>query len=157
MPGGRPLKFKSVEEVEAKLDAYFAACDAKTSTYVTKEGERLQVPDPEPYTITGMALALDTDRKTLINYQERDEFFNAIRRAKQRCEHYAEKSLYKPKIATGVIFNLTNNYGWKDAKELHGPDGNPLIPSTIQVTLVAATQPPQEDTQSDAPEDSSPT
>ena len=84
------------------------------------------MPDPIPYTITGLALHLGTNRQTLINYENRDEFFDAINTAKLRCEHFAERSLWQPKIATGVIFNLKNNYGWRDQREVSGPDGEAI-------------------------------
>ena len=99
--GGRPLKFKTPKELEQKIEAYFKKCD------------RLK----EPYTITGLAVELDTSRETLLDYRERDEFSDSITRAKLRFHAYAEKSLWMPKVATGVIFNLKNNYGWKDRSE----------------------------------------
>ena len=103
---GRPLKFKTVEELQAKINAYFKKCDSRKATIVLKNGMKAKVPNPRPYTVTGLAIALGTNRQTLINYQEKDEFFDAIAQAKLKCENYAEESLWMPKIATGVIFNL---------------------------------------------------
>ena len=97
--GGRPLKFQSVKELQEKIDAYFDTC----------------VKDKEPFTITGLALALDTYRKVLCEYEERDKFSNTIKKAKARCEHYAEKKVYSGNPA-GPIFVL-KNYGWKDKQE----------------------------------------
>ena len=129
MPGGRPKKWKSPKQLQALIDAYFEACDNKKSQ-VYKDGEVVEISDPEPYTITGLALALDCDRETLLNYQRTEEFFPTIYKAKLRCQNYAEKSLWKPKIATGIIFNLVNNYGWKNKQETEnthlGPDGGPV-------------------------------
>lgn len=102
MGAGRPLKFKSVKALQEKIDAYFDECDEKH----------------EPYTITGLALALDTTRQGLLNYEDREEFYYTIKRAKLRIEHFVEKSLWAPKIATGVIFNLKNNFGWVDKQEI---------------------------------------
>ena len=129
MAGGRPLKFQSVEELQILIDNYFKKMDE----------------EKRPYTITGLALALDTTRETLLDYQKKDEFseqdFNhnqkfsdTIHKAKLRCENYAEESLWKPKVATGVIFNLTNNYKrWKQKQE-HGftdKDGKDIYPTPI--------------------------
>ncbi len=100
MPAGRPLKFKTPAEMQAKIDAYFDHCDEVG----------------EPYTITGLALALDTYRDVLIDYQNKDEYSNAVKRAKQRCENFAEKRIYADKNAAGPIFAL-KNYGWKDKTE----------------------------------------
>lgn len=116
---GRPLKFQSVEELQKKINEYFERCDKNTKQFVTKDGELIEVPDPIPYTISGLAYHLDTSRRTLIDYEERDdEYSHTIRKAKDRCEAFAEESLWKPKIATGIIFNLQNNYGWKQKQEI---------------------------------------
>jgi hypothetical protein len=96
MSGGRPLKFKTVAELQKKIDKFFKECDIKS----------------DPYTITGLALALDTTRETLMDYQEREEYSDAIKKAKLRCQNYAERMLYKIR-PTGPIFAL-KNYGWKD-------------------------------------------
>jgi hypothetical protein len=128
--GGRPLKFKSVEELQEKINDYFENCDNHETTFVTKEREVLQIPDSKPYTITGLALWLDTTRETLLDYENKDEFSDTIRKAKLKCENYAEESLWKPKIASGVIFNLINNYGWankaENKTELTGANNGPL-------------------------------
>jgi len=101
---GRPLKFKSVEDLEKKIDAYFAKCDEKE----------------EPYTITGLCLALGTYRDVLLDYENLDnrkEFSNAIKRAKLRCQNYAEQQMYLKQNPAGPIFAL-KNYGWRDKQEI---------------------------------------
>lgn len=98
---GRPLKFKSVEDLQQAIDKYFSDS--------TEQGL--------PFTITGLALALDTSRETLIDYEKKDDFSDTIKRAKLKCHNYAENFLYTGKNATGAIFNLKNNYGWKDKTE----------------------------------------
>lgn len=96
---GRPLKFKSVEELQEKIDNFFKTCDEKK----------------EPYTMTGLALALDTSRNVLLTYENKDEYSNSIKKARNKCEAYAEKCLFSNKASTaGVIFNMKNNYGWAD-------------------------------------------
>lgn len=141
-PGGRPLKFKSVEELQEKIDAYFADCDPHPEEYIeyvyaTKtvqndKGKDIEVNDysirpttdtkwgisrQRPYTVTGLANFLNTSRETLINYEKRDEFIDTIKAAKDKCEHYWELQLLGAH-ATGPIFNLKNNYGWKDRSEI---------------------------------------
>ncbi len=111
---GRPLKFKNKKNLEAKIEDYFESCFFTNGNGV-KEQKR-------PFTITGLALALDTSRETLINYEHRDEFFDTIKRAKLRIENYAEERLFGSNV-TGVIFNLKNNYGWEDKKEFRAPVG----------------------------------
>jgi hypothetical protein len=103
MAGGRPLKFKSPQEIEDAANEYFNECNKKH----------------RPLTITGLAIALDTDRRTLLNYEDKEEFFPTIKKIKQKVENYAEECLYDKDVpTTGVIFNLKNNYGWVDKQEL---------------------------------------
>jgi hypothetical protein len=121
MPAGRPLKFQSVEELQKKIDAYFAECEVKE----------------EPYTITGLALALGTYRQTLINYEGKEEFMDAIKSAKTRVEQYAEKKLFSS-TPSGAIFAL-KNFGWSDKieNEHTGKDGKPIeTTSEIRITFV---------------------
>lgn len=108
MAGGRPLKFQSVEELQTAIDAYFAQC----------------LVDDEPLTITGLALALDTTRKTLIEYEGREEFVNTIKKAKTRVENYAEKRLFSGN-ATGPIFAL-KNFDWTDKQTVAGDPDQPM-------------------------------
>ena len=102
--GGRPLLFKTNEELQSKIDAYFVWADE----------------NKKPYTISGLALFLETDRATLIRYGERDEFYNTIKKAKQKVEsQFEERSLmgeYNPTIS---IFLMKNNFGYKDKVDLN--------------------------------------
>ena len=80
-------------------------------------------------TVTGLALALDfTSRQALLNYQIKPEFVDTVKRAKLRIENHLEKTLYRHTGAAGVIFNLKNNFGWKDAQQLEhvGSGGGPV-------------------------------
>ena len=112
---GQPMKFQSVEELKERINKYFTECDEKQ----------------KPLTVTGLALALDTNRQTLLNYEKAEgyeEFFDTIKRAKSMCERFVEEYLFTGKNISGAIFNLKNNYGWKDQHEqsIYGKDGNPL-------------------------------
>jgi len=95
---GRPLKWETPELLQQDIDKYF------NNTPM------------EDWTITGLALALDTDRVTLINYQKRDAYFNTIRRAKLLVENSYELDL-KHKGGIGNIFAL-KNFGWSDKQEI---------------------------------------
>lgn len=97
--GGRPLKFKSVEELQNKIDAYFEYCDSNN----------------KPYTISGLAYWLDTDRITLIRYEERDGFCNTIKRAKQKVENqFEERAICGEYNPTMAIFLMKNNFNYED-------------------------------------------
>jgi len=56
------------------------------------------------------------DRRTLLNYSKDDKFFPTIKKAKRKIEAYLEEKLVTDG-GTGIIFNLKNNYGWKDKQE----------------------------------------
>lgn len=96
--GGRPLKYKSLAEMQPLINAYFA-----------------ETPDEE-LTITGLALALDTTREILCGYEGKDEFSAAVKKAKARVENSYERALRKNGRA-GEIFAL-KNFGWRDQKEV---------------------------------------
>lgn len=118
---GRPPKFSTREELQAKIDAYFAACDGKPLTDATgnicrdKYGCPIII-DAHPPTVTGLALALGfTSRQALLNYQAKKEFVDTITRAKSRVEAYAEARLFDRDGVHGAKFNLINNFkGWSD-------------------------------------------
>lgn len=84
------------------------------------------VKTEQPFTITGLALALDTTRETLLDYQKKPEFSDTIKRGKTRVENYAEQRLYAGS-PTGAIFAL-KNFGWSDKQEheLFGKDGGDI-------------------------------
>lgn len=118
---GQPLKFESPEYLQTLIDAYFE--QAKTNG--------------DPLTITGLALALDTSRETLINYEAREKYFDTIKRAKLKCQQYAENHLFGGKNATGAIFSLKNNYGWKDKTEVDTTISGELNTGSIDAKAAA--------------------
>ena len=85
--GGRPMKFQSPEELQSKIDSYFDYCESRTKKEVVKTRDYYEVidlPDPIPYTVYGLADFLDCDADTLLNYQTRDAFSVIIARAKHK-------------------------------------------------------------------------
>lgn len=60
------------------------------------------------------------------------EYANIIEEAKTRIEEFVETCLFKSGIATGVIFNLKNNFGWNDKQEVeHTGDVNVKLEDLI--------------------------
>lgn len=116
-PFGRPPKYQSPEEMQAIIDVYF-----QTDAFVSIGESKAYCP-----TIAGLAYALDLSRQGLLNYQGRADFFDTIKKAKQRVEVALEQRLYAAS-PVGTIFNLKNNFDWKDKQEteLTGKDGGPL-------------------------------
>jgi hypothetical protein len=118
---GRPLKYKTAEELQKAIDAYFKDCegnvlkDTDGSIVCDKYGQPVIVKRRPP-TVTGLALALGfNSRQTLLNYQGKKQFVDTITRAKARCEEYTESRLFDRDGAMGAKFSLTNNFkGWRD-------------------------------------------
>ena len=99
---GRPRAFKSVEEVEEKINAYFNYCEEKE----------------KPYTMSGLSYYLGISRQTLVNYSNQDQFFDTIKKARDRVQMQLEENALSNKAnPTFTIFNLKNNFDWKDKIE----------------------------------------
>ena len=109
---GRPKKYTEAELMQRKIDAYFKKCDN----------------EHDPYTVTGLCLALDITRETLSQYLKNSEFSDTIKKAKLKVENYLEKRLITDTSTTGIIFNLKNNFGWTDKQQLEhsGSINNPF-------------------------------
>lgn len=156
---GRPLKFQSVKDLQKKIDNYFKECDphfkvvtewveARDSSgslkkdknglnYYVKVTHRIKTEQVH-YTISGLALALDSDRHTLLDYEmgkhygeqmteeQQADFSTTIKRAKEKIAAYVEQQLHTT-TPTGAIFNLKANYGWRDNNDIIPvPTGQPM-------------------------------
>lgn len=123
--GGRPLKYKSVKKMQQAIDEYFNSCESRPlldengNVLTDKKGNPVFTPGRPP-TVTGLALALGfTNRQSLLNYEEKEEFFDTITRAKTRIEMYAEERLFDKDGANGAKFSLANNFkGWKERAKI---------------------------------------
>jgi hypothetical protein len=163
---GRPKKFESVDELEEKIEAYFASCFiASTEEYKAwiepDEGEeegsrgrfeygRRPLKDAagnqvyeliQQPTITGLAVALDTTRDLLLDYENKPEnaaFSDTIKRAKALIHKYAEDYLHDGKNQTGAIFSLKNNFGWNDRTELDLSTKGKALPASVITEKAAA-------------------
>jgi hypothetical protein len=113
------MKFKTVQELNEKIDAYFKSCEDPENPGHYKR----------PLTMSGLALALDTNRQTLMVYkngeydpvypegtkdEEKHLYSDSLKRALAIVEKYVEEYMFLGKNQTGVIFNAKNNFGWQD-------------------------------------------
>lgn len=116
------IVFDNVDELEGKIDGYFAFIE-----------ENEKVP-----TVTGLARALGVSRTTLISYREKklksvekelaDALAEVIEDARSHIEEILEERLLMGKgNVVGTIFNLKNNYGWKDKEEVEDKDRKPVV------------------------------
>ena len=123
-PVGRPPKYKSVEEIEQKIEAYFKSCEGeplkdRDGTVLTDKYGAPIIVGKRPPTVTGLALALGfASRQALLNYQGRKQFNDTITRAKTYVEQYAEEGLFDREGVQGAKFSLVNNFkGWSEKPE----------------------------------------
>lgn len=121
---GRPPKYKTKEEIEEKIEAYFKECegeilkDAKEEPILDKFGHPVII-NQKPPTVTGLALALGfLSRQALLNYQGKKEFNDTIMRAKTKIEAYTEERLFDRDGVNGAKFSLVNNFkGWNEKQQ----------------------------------------
>ena len=101
---GRPRKYKTPELLQEAIDKYFDNI---------AQGK-------QPPTMTGLALELGfSSRKDFLRYVDKDiKYSHAIKKARARVEKHLEESLLGSKQVAGIIFNLKNNFGWVDKKEI---------------------------------------
>lgn len=117
---GRPLKFKTVEELQAVIDEYFSYCDNRIQQVYSKKSDGvIEVINPAPYTMAGLAWRIGLSRQALMEYSHRDHFGDAVKAARNKIQEDVETRLMET-AATGAIFNLKNNFGYKDKTEQEG-------------------------------------
>ena len=153
---GRPLKFKNEKELQYKIAAYFKDCDPhweeveewkdekdSSGRLVIVDGvvvqnlvKRKKLTKQKPYTITGLAMYLGTTRETLLEYEgevegreKSKEFADTIKEAKVKIHNWVEGRLYDGNAA-GPIFNLKNNFNWKDRQEIDHTVQRPILGDT---------------------------
>jgi hypothetical protein len=98
---GRPkvLGYKSTGEMQKDVDKYFD-----------------ETPE-EDWTITGLAMAISTDRQTLYGWKKGCEYARVVALARQRIEMHYEKLCKTRGNASGIMFIL-KNMRWADRTEI---------------------------------------
>lgn len=129
MAAGRPKKYTKKSLREA-VDRYFRsisrtipARDLTGAVVKNDDGEDIMVVQfVVPPSISSMCLYLGIDRSTWQNYADPElhpEFRSVTADARARIEAYLEEQLLtREKGLQGIIFNLQNNYGWKQKQEV---------------------------------------
>lgn len=99
-PVGRPPKFTCPDTFDRLVESYF-------------------IQENKPWTVTGVALWLDINKDTLVEYGKKPQYSATVKRARERIEQQLEQMLLTQGTNTvGIIFNLKNNFGWKDKQEV---------------------------------------
>lgn len=126
---GRPKKYKSAKALREAVEAYFGSI-SRTAPALDPDGEPICNDEGEviwvteyivPPSVSGLCLRLQIDRSTWQNYCDHElhpEFAEVTAMTRQRIEAYLEEELLtRQKGVQGIIFNLQNNYGWKQKVE----------------------------------------
>jgi len=121
--GGRPRKFNTPEEMQDIIDAYFE--DRKPEPVKDDDGNVLldkkgnQVWKINPPSLSGLALALGfVDRQSIYDYEKNKKFSCTMKRARLRCENWAEEAGLSGEAPSSMIIFVLKNYGWRDDKSL---------------------------------------
>lgn len=139
---GRPKKYKSKKALSAEIERYFrsishteAVKNALGQVVFNDDGELMTYTHYDrPPSVLGLCLFLGIDRRTWENYCDEKlhpEFKNITSHTRARLEAYLEEQLLtREKGIQGIIFNLQNNYGWKDKKEVElGEETRQALPA----------------------------
>lgn len=125
-PVGRPRLFKSPEEMQIKIDEYFAKCDTAKSMQLIKNAdgstEYQEINIPARYTIPGLAYHLGFETRFGPSEYARDypEFSHTIHRARLRIEEQRITDGANPdtRNSNGIKFDLSNNFKYKDLQTI---------------------------------------
>lgn len=131
MRPGRPRKYKNKKALSEAIERYFRSISRQIQAQEAQTGKVIYNDDGEtimltqyisPPSITGLCLYLGIDRSTWQNYcdgQLHPEFSAVTTLARSRIEAWLEEQLLtREKSVQGIIFNLQNNYGWKQKQEI---------------------------------------
>lgn len=138
---GRPAKYENAKKLERAVNAYFDSVSYKKpviistptgevdekgnvryKTMMLREGEDhtgapVTVTEYlEPPSVASLTLYLGISRDTWAKYGKKKAFRPVVEQARARIEAYLVGKL-ESRHAQGVIFNLKNNFGWKDRQE----------------------------------------
>ena len=129
MAAGRPKKYtkkglrEAIERYFRSISRTIPARDDTGGIIRNDDDEEIKVVQfVVPPSVTGMCLYLGIDRSTWQNYADaalHPELAGICQGARTRIEAYLEQELLtREKGVQGIIFNLQNNYGWKQKQEI---------------------------------------
>ena len=137
--------FTDPDDLERRIEEYFESLEIwadKVQFRTDAEGNEIREVLPHlvkirPPTMAGLALALDVDRTTLINYRGKDQFQPVLARAKQRIATWVEEALFNREMSNGAKFALEVNHGY--GKE----DNTPTNPEAFEMKTIMPAPPEQ--------------
>lgn len=131
-------KKQAIEEIKPWPLAKYTTAEA-LETAITEYFEEVNANKEHP-TVTGLALKLGIDRRTLLEYNHKDIFAPAINRAREMILNYTEQMLIsKDKFTPWQIFYLKNNYkqDYQDKIEVENKHSGSI--SLVELSRLAKT------------------
>ena len=128
---GAPRKYKTAAALRKAVASYFNSI-SRTVTPANPDGTPMLNDDGEPIKIrrfvkppslASMCVHLGIVNQTWQNYSDHDlhpEFAEVTAQAKQMIEAYLSEEVTDAdrRNVNGIMFTLTNNYGWKNKSEV---------------------------------------
>ena len=113
---GRPLLFKTPEEIQVKWNEYIDYCKKFTITLLNNKGGTTEVPKPRIPTLGEFISEwLDIHSSTWDLYKEREDFIGTIKKIEDVVKNKKIASLVNGEgNTTGLIFDLKVNYGMNE-------------------------------------------
>lgn len=131
---GRPPMYETPEDMQKVIDEYFDWCDNRVKVvYDKKSGSEISITHPAPYTMSGLARHLGMSRRALVDYKKKSKFLPTIKEARERVQEDVETRLMETRNQTGAIFNLKNNFNWKEKTVFAGDEDNPIT-AKVEIT-----------------------
>lgn len=122
---GKPGKPKTVEQLEERVDQYFALCQSYGL----------------PATVEGLALATNYDRRTLYdieNQKARVQFSDTIKRAKDFIATFDSVLAQSNKLNAAIYcFRAKNMYGMRDVQEIKATNDFSTDPKDPEAVVAA--------------------
>lgn len=112
-----PVKYSCASEMERRIEQYFSErANYKTEVFSAKKGDIVEVVEQAPLHLTGLCDYLEISQDDLEKYQEQEEFYELIRRAKKKCEAYLVDQCVRLHKAD---FILKNNFPaqWQESTD----------------------------------------
>lgn len=114
--GGRPVKFKSPEEMLEKIYEYLSETDGRTKQIVTKGGQVVEANIPAPVTVEGFCAFAGITKTTFYDYRTKKPFKPIIEQFRQIVESYWVGLCAEGQSGNKADFVLKNAFSddWKD-------------------------------------------
>lgn len=127
---GRPRSYKSRAQLQKAMERYFSKIrrvvplyDKNGEPFINEDGEAANITEyAEPPTVAGLCVHLGIGHETFRNYKSDPEFADIVAAAKLEIEKYNSTELMNRSQVRGIIFNLANNFGWSEKKEVEMGD-----------------------------------